>query len=70
MWKSKDFMAHIKYQNVQVICPGLEIQGRRTDTRRPGCPIFRLQVLPHLLTRLEDGADPISDVSKLLTISE
>ena len=36
---------------------------------RPGCPIFRLQLLPHLLTRLEDGADPTSDLPHLPTMS-
>ena len=36
---------------------------------RPGCPIFQLQVLPHLPTRLEDGADPTSDLPQLPTMS-
>ena len=36
---------------------------------RPGCPIFRPQVLPHLLTRLEDGADPTSNLPQLPTMS-
>ena len=35
---------------------------------RLGCPIFQPQVLPQLLTKLEDGADPTSDLPQLPTI--
>ena len=35
---------------------------------RPDCPIFQPQVLPQLLTKSEDGADPTSDLPELLTI--
>ena len=49
--------------------PHLLTKPRSEDgVLRPGCPIFQPQVLPQLLTKLEDGADPTSELPQLLTI--
>ena len=80
----EQFWNSISFESVNICCaPSSELPSLKTGlphlptkpwsevgvpVLRPGCPIFWPKVLPQLLTKLEDGADPTSDLPQLPTI--